>query len=440
MSDHDRLDCRPRDDGRNPRRVSHHVGSYGELVERHEYQAHQALKDGIGGVRNLAPYLFDRVSDERTLMVAFEYLRDYGGQAPGGDGKRFEDYPEPVAWVTWRDIRDMIREGSWWRGPDRVVRVPKASGNGYRKLTIPCIEDRVVERAVVEIVQPLLDGLFDDHSLGFRPGKGRLNALALAEQYLLKQRRAVWITQDVRDAFDNVPVSRALQIFRHYLPADNLVKHVRYILSQRDGRGLRQGGPLSPLMLNLYLHHVLDRPWRRRRGWLPLIRVADDLLILCRYSFEADHAHENLTTLLQPVGMPLKFPKVDVIFDLTAGASVNWLGYRLSFDSGALRATISPVAWDRLAGRLVLYHDQQALDQDVLLEIIRGWVSEMGPCYASEDRAAVHARLGRLARDIGFAGIQSRRAFQGLWQRAFARWKRLRQQTADSFDEVSQGV
>ena len=207
-----------------------------------------------------------------------------------------------------------MREGSYHPGPERIVEIKKSSG-GTRPLVLLNIADRVVQRAVVIILQPLLNALFDANSFGYRPR--RASARPRVGEYLtVSQGRRVWIIQDIKDAFGHVPVSRLLQVVSKILPDDGLLQLLERILTAQRIKGLPQGGPLSPLMLNTYLNHFLDRPWRREQPTLPLVRVADDLLLPCVNKKQAIKAHEFLSHLLLPAGMPLKFNFEDALHDL----------------------------------------------------------------------------------------------------------------------------
>src|SRR5262249_20438292 len=210
----------------------------------------------------------------------------------------------------------------------------------------------LAQRAVVETTQPLVEPRFSPHSRGYRPKKGRLDALALAERFLLDGKRSVWVTEDIRDAFANVPISRLLQVVRKHLPADDLVAFIGRVLSNASTPGLRQGGSLSPLLLNIYLDHFLDRPWRKQHPKIPLLRVADALLGLCRTVKEAKQAPATLAALLTPAGMPLKFGLGKAVRRLTEDEPAEWLGFRVGLGKKGLVFGITERAWERLAERL----------------------------------------------------------------------------------------
>ena len=213
--------------------------------------------------------------------------------------------------------------------------MPKASGLGKRKLAIEDMEDRIVGRAVVEIVQPILNPTFDAHSF-CRFAAGPWHALACAEQLFSEAAHPVWIAEDIRDAFPHVPLRRLLDVVRNRLPADDLLDLVTRVVDNGNGKGLRQGSCLSPLLMNLYLDHFLDRRWRRQYPEVPLLRYMDDLLVMCREQDDPQAIYAGLQRLLRDAGMPLKGMPQDSIHDLSQGAAVPWLGYRISYSADAL--------------------------------------------------------------------------------------------------------
>jgi hypothetical protein len=120
------------------------------------------------------------------------------------------------------------------------------------------------------------------------------------------------------------------------------------VVLTKTGKGIRQGGNLSPLLLNLYLHHLLDRRWQRQHSDMALLRWADDLLVLCRTQEQAQQAYNDLKRQLLPIGMTLKGKAELAIHNLGVGDSAIWLGYRLSRDGGGLKATMTENAWQSL--------------------------------------------------------------------------------------------
>jgi hypothetical protein len=129
----------------NPKWVTRHRGDRHALLKRHRRQEAKRLKQGRDGLEALAPLLLHRVSDDRTLRVAWDYLEEYGGQAPGPDGLRYEDLPDPFVWEWCRATRDAIRRGEYEVGDEEVVRISKGPHRGTRPLVLQSIFDRVVQ-------------------------------------------------------------------------------------------------------------------------------------------------------------------------------------------------------------------------------------------------------------------------------------------------------
>jgi len=157
----------------------------------------------------------------------------------------------------------------------------------------------------------------------------RHKQLALLEQYAKNEGRSVLLVEDIKDAFTQVPHGRLLDVLRGKLPED-VMRLIEMIIDNDIKTGLRQGSPLSPLLMNIYLDHFLDRPWNKLHPDLPLIRTVDDVLILCRTVDEAHVAYADLEKLLRPAAMPLKGTEETSIKDLACGDTARWLGYEIS--------------------------------------------------------------------------------------------------------------
>jgi hypothetical protein len=414
------------DPGDRRDRVLDHVGDAAALLHRHRAQARLALRGGPAGARALAPRLLARIADPRTLRTAWDGLARDGGPAPGPNGLRPDDLCGHEAWELCRALGKAIRAGTYRVGPERVVWVPKGAGRGERPIVLQDVEDRVVQRAALSILQPVLDPLFEGHSYGFRPGRGRWHALAEAERLTLGGGYGAWVSDDVRDAFQHVPLARLLQVVGSYLPADDLLGFLGQVLPGRHFPGLRQGGPLSPLLLNLYLHHLVDRPWGRDHPDLPLLRYADDLLLLGRDEVLARNAHDDLARRLRSAGMGLKGTAADAVRVPGRDAAVEWLGFEVTRSDAGLAYGFTEASWGRLADTLGQAH--AAADAPLrAVGTVKGWLAAQGPCYAWCDRDAVIRRVEALARDQAFDELPARRVLLGWWRRAHDRWDEFRE-------------
>jgi hypothetical protein len=406
--------------------VTYHRGGPNDLLKKHQEDARLTMQQGIRGAWALAPYLFDRVADARTFHAAWNHLSANGGQTPGPDGRRYTDYDTEEVWGLCRRLEDELQRGTYEPGPERVRHIPKASGPGERPLVLQSIRDRVVQRAIVEILQPVLDPLLDKHTFGFRPHLGYLHALARAQSLAQEQGRYVWVAEDLKDAFTRVPLPRLDDLLCKLLPDDGLLDLLRRVLPSQNVKGLRQGGSLSPLMLNVYVNQLLDRPWRRRQGPVPLLRVADDLLLLCQDAAEAGCAQQTLRALLTPAGMLLKGDPADTARDLEKGEAADWLGCRLRLEQ-TLRFEITDRAWARLDD--LLKRANTKVDAPLLAaRTARQWLQQRGPCYPWSDRDEVGVRIVETARKYAFEEVPSPTALCREWKRAYFRWRALRRQ------------
>jgi len=414
-----------------PEYLGLHFGRCDDFLKGYQKLAQRAHALGIDGIRSLAPKAFDFICDPRTVRSAWDFLASKGGQAPGPNGLRYAQLTSSDAWDLCRCLARSIRHRTYRPGPERVHWIDKESGKGRRPLVLLNIEDRVVQRAICLILQPLLDPLFDRRSFGFRPKLGRLHAVALAECLTLRERRHVWLTADIKDAFLHVPVARLLQHVQKLLPNDRLIELLSLVLPARELPGLRQGGPLSPLMLNVYLNHCLDRPWRECSPGSPLIRFADDILVLCRTTRQAHTAHADLARLLLPTGMGLKAAAKNSTYDLDHGASANWLGFVFHLAGPELAIDIDERSWTRLGRCFVLAHTKSDAPLRAI-NTVKQWLGQRGPCFTSVDRGEVCRRIIALARKQSFEEMLDVEALLQNWQRAHARWMRLRRRQDES--------
>lgn len=422
----------PQDFGFTPNRVDWHYGSRKESVQRVKLAVIGAVYEGRGPIETLGPKLLGWISDTKMLREAWNHLAAKGETAPGPNGHRYGDYDESEVWSKLKAIGVAIRKDTYRPGGERRVKIPKDRTNperGTRTLTLIDIEDRVVERAVIEVLQPLFESLLGRNVLGFRVRKGRLHALALAEQQMVAEGRCVLVVEDLANAFDHVPINRLLDVLALYIPSNEVLRLLRRLLDTGRTHGIRQGGPLSPILLNIYLRHFLDEPWRTKWATTPMIRVVDDLLLLCQTKKEAEQARAGLSELLNPAGMQLKIPKDPserTVFDSRKGATATWLGFIIGKGDEGFTVQIADRAWRRLEELLMLAHEKP--DSAVrAVATINGWIDQLGPCYPFVQRPQVYRKVAEVAAKWAFDEIPSRDAVTSRWRRAYKRWCGLRE-------------
>ncbi len=219
-----------------------------------------------------------------NMAAAWKRVKANKGSA-GVDGRTVQQTGEDLR-TQWPDIRRSLLDGTYGPSAVRRVGIPKPGG-GTRELGIPTVVDRLIQQALLQVLQPLMDPTFSAHSYGFRPGRSAHQAVQAARQYVEQGRRVV-VDVDLEKFFDRVnhdilmdrlakriADKAVLRLVRHYLNAGIMANGV----TQMRAEGTPQGGPLSPLLANVLLDEV-DRELERRGH--KFVRYADDCNVYVR--------------------------------------------------------------------------------------------------------------------------------------------------------------
>src|ERR1700758_4479669 len=222
--------------------------------------------------------LMEEVCELENCKQALQRVKANKG-SPGVDGMTVDELPEYLK-QHGLEIGEQLRNGTYQPQPVRRMEIPKPDGQGMRKLGIPCVLDRFVQQAVMQVLQKRWDPTFSEHSHGFRPGRSAQQAVHEAQQYIAEGYR--WVVDlDLEKFFDRVNHDRLLAAVAERVADKRMLKLIRAFLKagvMEDGlvsaveEGTPQGGPLSPLLSNLVLDE-LDRELERRG--LRFVRYAD---------------------------------------------------------------------------------------------------------------------------------------------------------------------
>lgn len=246
--------------------------------------------------------LMEQVVERENMLSAWKRVKANNG-APGIDGMTVEEL-WPWLYSHWQEVRVALLGDRYKPSAVRGVEIPKPSGKGVRQLGIPTVVDRLIQQAIHQILQPLFDPDFSEHSYGFRPGRSAQQAAEQARQHVSEGRR--WVVDlDLEKFFDHVNhdilmhrVSRKvkdrrlLRLIRRYLKAGMMSEGVKV---PRD-EGTPQGGPLSPLLSNILLDD-LDKELERRGH--TFCRYADDCNIYVQSKRSGERVLDSITAFLK---------------------------------------------------------------------------------------------------------------------------------------------
>ncbi|UUX33803.1 group II intron reverse transcriptase/maturase [Fundicoccus culcitae] len=245
--------------------------------------------------------LIDQVVSQTNMEQAIAKVRKNKG-APGVDGMTVNELDEHMATYGSAIVRK-LKAGTYQPQPVKRVEIPKANG-GVRLLGIPTVRDRVVQQAILQVIDPIIDPHFSEFSYGFRKGRNAHQAVARVISYYEEGYRVV-VDCDLKNYFDTINHQILRNNLEYYIQ-DKVVLRIIWnflksgILDQgfyvETDMGTPQGGPLSPLLANVYLHH-LDRELERRGH--KFARYADDFVIYVKSRRAGERVMEGITDFIE---------------------------------------------------------------------------------------------------------------------------------------------
>jgi RNA-directed DNA polymerase len=255
-------------------------------------------------------------------MVRAAYRKVKANQGSAGvDKQSLEEFQKDLSgnlYVLW----NRLSSGSYMPKPVRSVSIPKANGK-KRILGIPTVSDRIAQQVVKDYLEPRLEAQFEENSYGYRPLKSAHQAVMAVQENV---RQYAWvIDMDIKSFFDEVDHGLLMKAVERHVPEKWVKMYIRRwlespaqqsdgILIQKEGRGTPQGGVISPLLANLFLHYVLDKWLSKQYPGIAFVRYADDIVIHCQTETEAKQLLEAIRARLTECKLRLSEEKTKVVY------------------------------------------------------------------------------------------------------------------------------
>ena len=349
---------------------------------------------------------------KREVWEAYKSVRANKGAA-GVDGQSIAEFEADLTNNLYK-LWNRMSSGSYFPPPVRRVDIPKGPGKtGTRPLGIPTVADRTAQMVVKRFLEPLVEPCFHRDSYGYRPGKSALDAVGVARERCW---RYDWVLDlDVKGYFDSIATDLLMRAVRRHTDCPWVLLYIERWLKapvqMADGsligrdKGTPQGGVISPLLANLFLHYVFDLWMRRNHPNIPFERYADDMICHCSSEEQAQALRVFLEQRFTECGLMLHPEKTKIVYckdDDRRGnypsAKFDFLGYsfrpRLARRrQGKIGVSFSPAASDKACKRIrqtvrswgIPRRSDKSLNDlaKMFNSYIRGWINYYGKYYKS---------------------------------------------------------
>ena len=287
------------------------------MMEKEKAEIAQ-LAEKYGRVESLMQYV-----NAKTL--AESYTRQPKGKAVGVDGVTKEEYGEKLG-VNLEDLLVRMKKFSYRPYPVRRAYIPKGRGK-LRGLGIPSFEDKVVQGVFKEILEAIYEPKFREFSFGFRPNRSCHDAIQRVNKHIMADRVNYVVDADIKGFFDNIDHEWMVKFLEHDIADKNFIRYIKRFLiggvmeegkKLETDRGTVQGGLISPVLANVYLHYVLDL-WfeyvkrREFKGEMYMVRYADDFVCLFQYENEAQKFYRMMIERLGKFGLEIAEDKSRIL-------------------------------------------------------------------------------------------------------------------------------
>ena len=348
---------------------------------------------------------------KKIVWEAYERVKESKGAA-GVDGETIEDFEKKLKKNLYK-IWNRMSSGTYFPPAVRGVEIPKDHGKGVRMLGVPTVADRVAQTVVKMYLEPLVEPKFHTDSYGYRPGKSSHQALSVARKRCWKYN---WVLDlDISKFFDNLDHKLVMDAVRKHTDCKWMLLYIeRWLkapMQMKDGtlvardRGSPQGSVVSPLMSNIFMHHVFDDWMRTEFASLPFERYADDGLVHCASEKQAKHVRDAIAKRLALYKLELHPEKTRIVYCKDVDRPDSYENERFDFLGFTFRPRLSKNKWGKhfvnfspaisddaakkiretiRSWRMHLRSDKSLSDlAHMFNDEVRGWITYYGRFYKS---------------------------------------------------------
>jgi len=399
-------------------------------------------------VKSAKPFVISK----RLVWEAYRDVKAKGGAA-GVDKESIELFEVRLKDNLYR-LWNRMSSGSYFPPPVKAVPIPKKSG-GTRVLGVPTVSDRIAQTVVKKVLEPILDPIFDEDSFGYRPGKSAHDAVAITRQRCW---RYDWVVEfDIKGLFDHIDHGLLMKALRHHCKIRWVLLYVeRWLkapLQHRDGQvvsremGTPQGGVVSPLLANLFLHYAFDCWVRRTMPRVPFCRYADDGLLHCTSIRQARYVMARIAQRFRDCGLEIHPKKSRIVYCKDVNRPEDYedicfdfLGFTFrprrcvskshgihpNFLPAISRTSMKAIHREIRSWHIQLKNDKPLEDLSKMFNLkLRGWFSYYGRFYSSA--------LNRIWRNVnGYLVRWVRRKYKRFASHKKRAWRYLRRLAEDN--------
>jgi RNA-directed DNA polymerase len=256
---------------------------------------------------------------KRSVWEAYQHVKANRGAA-GIDEETITMFEQDLSRNLYK-LWNRMSSGSYFPPPVKQVEIPKAKG-GTRRLGVPTVSDRIAQTVVKNAIEPILDPIFHQDSYGYRPGRSPKQAIAVTRKRCWQYD---WVVEfDIKAAFDQIDHGLLMKAVRSHIKEDWILLYIERWLTapfETTGgeqlpreRGTPQGGVVSPILMNLFMHYAFDAWMQRNNPLCPFARYADDAVVHCRNQKQAEDVMRSIASRLAECGLTMHPDKSKTVY------------------------------------------------------------------------------------------------------------------------------